>query len=207
MHIKIGGRSLSGRQLAFLAAAVPLLCPALLAVPAHAATAQAHSARTHSPHWTIRGLAKPTQNFTTGGGTNYIYNANSWKVAEVYHSGTGDYANVDQYHYNGTLTQQWYFYLQFYAGGDPVVTIVNANSGKCLEVYQSQLNDYANVDQYSCNGTFTQEWLIVPTADGNFRLVNWNSFEDMEVYHSWTSDFANIDQYHYNGTLAQEWSP
>jgi serine/threonine-protein kinase RIO1 len=88
-----------------------------------------------------------------------MHNINSGKVAEVYHSETANYANVDQYQFNGSATQYWQFNFQYYDQNlNPVVTIVNVNSGKCMEVYHSQTGNYANVDQYQCNLTNTQGW-------------------------------------------------
>jgi hypothetical protein len=158
------------------------------------------------------GSAAATCSLGSLAGTHEIYNAHSDLVAEVYHSQTADYANVDQYHSNDTSTQWWTFNLQFCDNsGNPVVTIVNANSGKCMETYHSQTTDYANVDQYHCNDSATQEWVVIFTGQYNANFINWNSLvnggsrECLEVYHSETTDYANVDQYFCNGTMTQEW--
>lgn len=87
--------------------------------------------------------------------------------------------------------------------------IVNRNSGKCMEVYHSQLDDGANVDQYTCNWTDTQNWHFVQVGTSQNEpvdeIVNNNSGKCLEVYHSQTGNGANVDQWHCNGTATQHW--
>lgn len=134
----------------------------------------------------------------------FIFNANSSLVMEVYHSQTAEYANVDQYTYNGSPTQQWDVINEY-----PNLNIYefkNDNSHKCLDVYHSGTADYTNVDQKTCNGSSAQLFYIQNLADGNSRIVNENSNRCIEVYHSETTDYANIDQFKCgNSSPTQEW--
>jgi hypothetical protein len=176
---------------------------ALAATPSVAATSgSGHKAR-QAVQAASRSAARPD---LPDQGNYNIYNANSNKVAEVYHSQTQNYANVDQYHYNGTLTEDWTLQPEM----DNYYEIVNVNSGKCMEVYHSQTQNYANVDQYQCNGTNTQLWFFGQLQDGNYEITNRNTDLQgdnmcLDVYHSETQDYANIDIYSCNGTLAQQW--
>jgi hypothetical protein len=84
-----------------------------------------------------------------------IVNNNSGKCLEVYHSGLGNGANVDQWGCNGTATQHWMYH-------DPQTGIgiifINMNSGLVLEVAHSSTANYGNVDQWILNYTDTQHW-------------------------------------------------
>jgi hypothetical protein len=136
-----------------------------------------------------------------------LVNKNSGKCLEVYHSQTGNLANVDQYTCNSTNTQGWLFYYTGTWQVDSVYEIVNDNSGKCMEVYHSQTNNGANVDQYTCNGTATQQWAWhhPSSMNGAGLFINMNSGLALEVAHSSTANLANVDQYIINYTATQDW--
>ncbi len=133
-----------------------------------------------------------------------ITNLNSGKVLEVFHSSTSDYANVDQWSYNGSATQLWVLCKVGTLNGYDIDELVNANSNKCAEVYHSQTTDGANVDQYTCNGTGTQYWIDYETY-GDLVFANLTSGKVLEVFHSQTTDGANVDQWAFNDTLTQDW--
>jgi hypothetical protein len=146
---------------------------------------------------------------------NVMVNYNSGKVAEVYHSQTQNYANVDQWAYNGSLTQKWcFYYVEEFAGTLPVYEIVNDNSGKCLDVYHSTDANGANVDQYTCNESLAQLWAV---SGGKYAYLfypllsaqneNMGLEKVLEVYHSGTADGDNVDIWDSNGTKTQNWCP
>jgi hypothetical protein len=136
-----------------------------------------------------------------------ILNVNSGKCMEVYHSQLNDYANVDQYTCNGTDTQYWEFVpVGTVSGGYVVYQLVNYNSGLCAEVYHSETQDGANVDQFSCNGTYTQYWILDQSPSTGISLFeNLNSGKVLEVYDSSTANYGNVDQWASNGTATQYW--
>jgi hypothetical protein len=79
-------------------------------------------------------------------------------------------------------------------------TIVNDHSSMCAEVYHSQTNNGANVDQYSCNGTATQTWnfeLAYIDEYGNpvGIIKNDNSGKCFEVYNWEAGNGSNVDQW------------
>jgi hypothetical protein len=39
-------------------------------------------------------------------------------------------------------------------------TIKNEHSNKCLEIYHSSRSNGATVDQWTCNNTYTQRWVL-----------------------------------------------
>ncbi|MER7895681.1 family 43 glycosylhydrolase [Streptomyces sp. NPDC096046] len=51
-------------------------------------------------------------------------------------------------------------------------TVVNRNSGKCLDVNGGNTADGTDIFQWSCNGGANQKWRIEDMADDTSRLVN-----------------------------------
>jgi hypothetical protein len=49
--------------------------------------------------------------------------------------------------------------------------IVNQNSGRCLDARGGNSADGTAVQQYVCNGTASQDFELVPTSDGYFKIV------------------------------------
>lgn len=142
---------------------------------------------------------------------NVMYNLNSGKVAEVYHSGTGNYSNVDQWSANGTQTQQWCFYKRGSFRGVATYEMVNNHSGKCMDVYHSKAANGTNVDQYTCNGTGAQEWFISAesVAYGFSPLLDVKQGLPyvLEVYRAGKSNGDNVDIWTNHGGYGQQWCP
>jgi len=84
--------------------------------------------------------------------------------------------------------------------------IVNRNSNKCMEVYHSETGNGANVDQWTCNGTYTQYWVYHDPHTGvGITFFNLNSDLVLEVSHSSTANYGNVDQWIANYTDTQHW--
>jgi len=149
---------------------------------------------------TLRLLAKPRISATA----SEIINANSGKCLEVYHSLKQNETKVDQYRCNGTKTQFWKFGLVGSFQGNPVYELINANSGKCADVYRFGTSDGTQVNQYTCQGTYNQYWIGV-IANGYYVYLNYNSRKVLEVYRSSKADYGKVDQWADNGTLTQSW--
>ena len=145
-----------------------------------------------------------------------IQNVNSGKCMEVYHSGTANLANIDQYTCAWDPNKEWTFnFIKVVAHAD-VWQLKNVGSGKCAEVYHSSSANLANVDQYTCNSSHpNQLWASfagVGADAGQVAFANDTSpFHALEVYHSLKTNLANIDQYgpnelpNGNFTPNQEW--
>jgi hypothetical protein len=84
--------------------------------------------------------------------------------------------------------------------------LINAGSGKALDVYAGATNDYANVDIYDDNNTGAQKWTIYQLPDGTYKLINTISRKALDVYAAEKDDYADVDIYTENGTDAQRWS-
>lgn len=83
--------------------------------------------------------------------------------------------------------------------------LINVGSGKALDVYASEANNYSNVDIYDDNSTGAQKWTIYQYPDGTFKLINTNSKKALDVYAAEKDNYSNVDIYTENGTNAQKW--
>ena len=131
-------------------------------------------------------------------------NANSGLAVEVYHSSTADLATVDQWPYNGSLTQ-WWLRIETPSGG---YNLINGNSGKCLGVRSASTSVKAPVVQYTCNGSYDQVWYFSFTGQYSgiwpeYLFVNRNSGLCLDVPYLSTSWGTALWQYPCNGTGAQ----
>ena len=87
-------------------------------------------------------------------------------------------------------------------------TIINSDSGNCLDVWHSGTADYTNVDAFSCNDTNAQQWVFYGAwwlGSNWYYIQNPHSGKCLDVYHSGTTPGANVDIYSCNETAAQEW--
>jgi hypothetical protein len=138
----------------------------------------------------------------------YVWNRNSVDEMEVYHSQTQNGAKVDQYHFNGTKTQQWLFAPV--PGSLPSrYQLINANSSKCLD-NTGRLADGVQMTQWTCeSNNNNQIFVLTGTADstGDFTISPWDGRGTycVEVYHSSLADYAPVDEWHCNGTKTQHW--
>lgn len=74
-------------------------------------------------------------------------------------------------------------------------TLVNRNSGKCLEVVGSSTADGANIQQFACNGGNNQRWRLEDMGDDTNRLVNVASGKVADVTNCDAADGADIRQW------------
>ncbi|BBC36975.1 Hydrolase [Streptomyces graminofaciens] len=74
-------------------------------------------------------------------------------------------------------------------------TIVNRNSGKCLDVNNSSTADGANIQQWSCTGGANQKWRIEDRADDTSRLVNVATGKVADIADCNSADGTDIRQW------------
>lgn len=74
-------------------------------------------------------------------------------------------------------------------------TIVNRNSGKCLDVDGGNTADGTNIFQWSCTGGANQKWRVEDMADDTSRLVNVATGKVADVADCSTADGADIRQW------------
>ncbi|MGW0825139.1 family 43 glycosylhydrolase [Streptomyces sp. NPDC002845] len=74
-------------------------------------------------------------------------------------------------------------------------TLVNRNSGKCLDVVGGNSADGTDVVQWTCNGGANQKWRIEDLANDTSRLVSVATGKALDVSNCDTADGANIQQW------------
>ncbi len=98
---------------------------------------------------------------------------------------------------------------------------VNRNSGKDMEVFHSETQNGALVDQYNYNGTRTQQWMLATQTSGAItQIINVNSNKCLDTSGSvangtqltiWQCETGNNNQswvfYSVPGTTAKEIHP
>lgn len=84
-------------------------------------------------------------------------------------------------------------------------TIVNRNSGKCLEVAGSSTADGANIQQWACNGGANQRWRIEDQGDDTSRLVNAATGKVADVANCAAADGTDIRQWTWLNNTCQQW--
>ena len=83
--------------------------------------------------------------------------------------------------------------------------VTNRNSGKVLDVQQTNTNAGANVGQYAANSQPWQDWQFVDVGSGYFNIVSRNSGLCLDVNGVSTADGASIIQWTCNGGTNQQW--
>ena len=60
-------------------------------------------------------------------------------------------------------------------------TIVNRNSGKCLDVQGNNTNNGAVIQQFSCNGGQNQQWFLRSAGNGFYNIVSRSSNRCLDI--------------------------
>jgi len=81
--------------------------------------------------------------------------------------------------------------------------LVNALSGKCVDVAGASVADGGNIQQATCNTNLAQVFDVSQTVSGIYKLKNVGSGKAVDVSGSSTADGANVQQWNDNGTNAQ----
>ena len=87
-------------------------------------------------------------------------------------------------------------------------SIVNKNSGKCLDAKAAGTTDGTVIQQYTCNGSTAQQYQQVATSGGYVRINNrGNAAQALDVTGVSTADNAKIQTWTYGGGANQQWQP
>jgi len=85
-------------------------------------------------------------------------------------------------------------------------SIVNKNSGKCVDAKAAATANGTAVQQYTCNGTTAQQYQLAATTGGYVRVNNrGNVSQALDVTDMSTADSAKIQLWAYGGGLNQQW--
>jgi putative hemolysin len=86
-------------------------------------------------------------------------------------------------------------------------TVVNRNSGKCLDLENGSTADGANVRQWTCTGGNNQRWRIEDRADDTSRLVNVASGKVLDIANCGSADGTDIRQWSWLNNTCQRFQP
>ncbi|GIJ72388.1 family 43 glycosylhydrolase [Virgisporangium ochraceum] len=82
--------------------------------------------------------------------------------------------------------------------------LVNRNSGKALDLYNSATNDGGRITQWTRNNGNNQQWQFVDSGGGYYRIKSRHSGKVLDVYNFSTADGGSIVQWaDGNGTNQQ----
>jgi len=87
-------------------------------------------------------------------------------------------------------------------------TIVNKNSGKCVDAAGAATANGTFVQQFTCNNSNAQKWTRTATSGGYFRIgTNNNTNQVWDVAGVSTADGAKVQLWAYGGGNNQQWLP
>jgi beta-glucanase (GH16 family) len=87
-------------------------------------------------------------------------------------------------------------------------TIVNKNSGKCVDAAGASTANDTHVQQYACNGSNAQKWTRTATDSGYVRIgTNNNTNQVIDIAGPSTADGALAHLWAYGGGTNQQWLP
>jgi len=86
--------------------------------------------------------------------------------------------------------------------GTYVIRSVMTN--KCIDVDSSSTADGAKVQQWDCNGTNAQRFVVTPTSGGYFSIINVNSNKGLDIKEASVSANALVHQWSYGGGTNQQ---
>ena len=140
-------------------------------------------------------------------GAYTFYSVCSGRVIDVMNGWSNDWTNIQIYEPNNTASQKWNLLStseQPIKGGEYIVTS-SLGSNIALDVNGGSNEDFANIQIYKVNNTEAQNWQMIYTADGYYRLVNASSKKGLDVSKGGTVNGTNVQIYEANTTCAQKW--
>lgn len=129
--------------------------------------------------------------------------SNGDRLLDVEGASRDNVAHVVTYTANGGANQHWHLD----ASGPGTFTVVNEESGKCLDVHNGTSASAGDwVDQYDCAGQPTQDWRVTRGPNGSVHLVNVYDKWDLDVLRNLTGDGRWVGVYLDNGQTNQLWT-
>jgi hypothetical protein len=146
----------------------------------------------------------------------WFRNYNSNLLMEVFQSSRTNGGKVDQFHLNNTSTQKWRVVHTLTDTVGTIFSIINVNSGKCLDTGSSTANG-TQLTQWTCeSGNIHQMFYIleVPGLPGVNYISSVAAYYDVhrsfsacvEVFQSSFNDLAKVDLWDCNDTFTQRWT-
>jgi hypothetical protein len=136
-----------------------------------------------------------------------LISAKSGKAADISGGQISAGTNLQIYFSNGTDAQKF----TFEKADSPAVTTERSilrpqcATGKCLDLAQGSTDSGTNVQLYILNHTAAQDFQLVDTGSGYYKIMHSSSGRVLDAAGGMSSEGTNIQLYDDNGTLAQRW--
>ncbi|MBS6396168.1 MAG: RICIN domain-containing protein [Clostridiales bacterium] len=141
-----------------------------------------------------------------GDGRYVFISAASGKVLDVNGASTKNGANIQVYEYNGTNAQKWKILKKRVSVAEGVYTFSSALSGDMvLDIASANVQNNANVQIYTSNGTEAQKFYLRNVGDNTYVLISLISGKVLEVAGGSNTDRANVCLNPYSGFSHQKW--
>ena len=124
------------------------------------------------------------------------------RLWDVYNAGKSDGTKVVSYHSDGTGAQRW----RITTDSDGYSTIVNAQSGKALDVPGGTVANGKQLQIYTSNGSKAQKWKIIERSSAYKIVSAVDESYVIDLNSASTDDFTAIQLYQDNSTSAQRWT-
>ncbi|MEG0775885.1 MAG: RICIN domain-containing protein [Raoultibacter sp.] len=132
-------------------------------------------------------------------GTNFVLDIQGGLIA--------DGANIEIYESNGTDAQKFNIRKISRTIPDGSYTFSNQASGKVLDIAAASMENGANAQLWSNNGTAAQAFLAsYDEGTGYYSLTNQHSLKTLDVADASVLPGANVQQWIFNGNSAQKWT-
>lgn len=130
-----------------------------------------------------------------------IINRNSGKALNVRGGSVLDAANIEQYDYDGWLSQ--HFTLVELDNG--YYHIVNVRSKKHFDIDSNSTNDGAQAVQMTATEQHSQQWTLQQIDGTYYKIVNRHNAKLLDINQASTQDGATAIQWPDNGGWNQHW--
>lgn len=142
-------------------------------------------------------------NYPLGEGFYTLTCANNTNmVVDIYAGSEEKGANAQIYKYNNTNAQKF----SFKQTGNGYYQIINACSGKALDVVGAGTTPGTNVDQYDINGTDAQLWKLYAVGNGTYFIQSKCNGLVLDVDNGYMVNGNNVKTYTWTGNTAQNFS-
>lgn len=84
-------------------------------------------------------------------------------------------------------------------------TIVNRNSGRCVDVVSASTADGAEIIQWDCHGATNQLWELQSAGGNYYRIVSQHSGKCLDINGASTANNARVILWPCNGATNQQW--
>lgn len=131
---------------------------------------------------------------------------NNTRCLDVDAGGTANSTNVqiwDNANWSSKVIAQQAFDFKYLGNG--YYKLVNANSGKCLDVKGAIGTKGTNVQIYEDNGSAAQQWIIKPAGNGWYYFVSKINGHYLDLSGAKSDNGTNVQIWYGNGNNAQKW--